>query len=52
LINGRRQAISGATANDVEAFFVYTSTIVDAISRVEILKEGAASSGSDAIAGW
>jgi iron complex outermembrane receptor protein len=52
LINGRRQTISGATAND-GSVFVDTSTIpVDAIARVEILKEGAASIyGSDAIAG-
>lgn len=52
LINGRRQTISGATSND-GSVFVDTSTIpVDAIQRVEILKEGAASTyGSDAIAG-
>jgi len=52
LINGRRQTISGGLAND-GSVYVDTSTIpVDALERVEILKEGAASTyGSDAIAG-
>ncbi|WP_299594649.1 TonB-dependent receptor [uncultured Microbulbifer sp.] len=52
LINGRRQTISGALSND-GSVFVDTSTIpVDAIERVEVLKEGAASAyGSDAVAG-
>lgn len=52
LINGRRQAISGALTND-GSVFVDTSTIPsEALERVEILKEGAASTyGSDAIAG-
>lgn len=52
LINGRRQTHSGALAND-GSVFVDTSTIpVNALERVEVLKEGAASAyGSDAIAG-
>ncbi len=52
LINGRRQTVSGAITND-GSVFVDTSTIpVDALERVEVLKEGAASTyGSDAIAG-
>lgn len=52
LINGRRQTISGALSND-GSVFVDTSTIpIEALDRVEILKEGAASTyGSDAIAG-
>lgn len=52
LINGRRQTISGALPND-GSVFVDTSTIpIDALERVEILKEGASSTyGSDAIAG-
>ncbi|MCV6626308.1 MAG: TonB-dependent receptor [Cellvibrionaceae bacterium] len=52
LINGRRQTISGALAND-GSVFVDTSTIpAEALERVEVLKEGAASTyGSDAIAG-
>jgi len=52
LINGRRQTISGALPND-GSVFVDTSTItVDSIQRIEVLKEGAASTyGSDAIAG-
>lgn len=52
LINGRRQTFSGAQTND-GSVFVDTSTIpVEALERVEVLKEGAASTyGSDAIAG-
>lgn len=52
LVNGRRQTISGSLTND-GSVFVDTSTIpAMAIERVEILKEGAASTyGSDAIAG-
>jgi len=52
LINGRRQTISGALTND-GSVFVDTATIpANALERVEILKEGAASTyGSDAIAG-
>lgn len=52
LINGRRQTISGALTND-GSVFVDTSTIpIDALERVEVLKEGASSTyGSDAIAG-
>jgi len=52
LINGRRQTISGSLTND-GSVFVDTSTIpAEALERVEVLKEGAASTyGSDAIAG-
>ena len=52
LINGKRQTISGARAND-GSVFVDTSTIpMVAIERIEILKEGAATTyGSDAVAG-
>ena len=52
LIDGRRQTVTGATAND-GSVFVNTSTIpLIAIERVEVLKEGAASIyGSDAVAG-
>ncbi len=52
LIDGKRQTLAGATAND-GSVFVDTSTIpVIALERVEILKEGAASIyGSDAVAG-
>ncbi len=52
LVNGRRQTISGALANDGSVFVDTSSIPVDALERVEILKEGAASTyGSDAIAG-
>lgn len=52
LINGRRQTISGALANDGSVFVDTSSIPVDALERVEVLKEGAASTyGSDAIAG-
>ena len=52
LIDGRRQAVAGVTAND-GSVFVNTSIIpLIAIERVEVLKEGAASVyGSDAVAG-
>lgn len=52
LVNGKRQTIVAATAND-GSVFVDTSTIpMAALERVEILKEGAtATYGSDAIAG-
>jgi len=52
LIDGRRQTVTGATAND-GSVFVNTSAIpLIAIQRVEVLKEGAASIyGSDAVAG-
>ena len=52
LINGRRQTITAARAND-GSVFVDTSTIpVAALERIEILKEGATSAyGSDAVAG-
>ena len=52
LINGRRQTVTGATAND-GSVFVNTSIIpLIALERVEVLKEGAASIyGSDAVAG-
>ena len=43
LIDGRRQTVAGATAND-GSVFVNTSIIpLIAIERVEVLKEGAAS---------
>ena len=52
LLDGRRQTVAGATAND-GSVFVNTSIIpLIAIERVEVLKEGAASVyGSDAVAG-
>ncbi len=52
LINGKRQTIAAARAND-GSVFVDTSTIpVVALDRIEILKEGATSAyGSDAVAG-
>lgn len=52
LVNGKRQTIVAATAND-GSVFVDTSTIpMAALERVEILKEGAtATYGSDAVAG-
>ena len=52
LINGRRQTISGAAANDGSVFVDTSSIPLIALERVEVLKEGAASTyGSDAIAG-
>ena len=52
LVNGRRNTLAAATAND-GASFVDTSMIpAIAVERVEVLKEGAASVyGSDAVAG-
>ena len=52
LFDGRRQTVTGSTAND-GSVFVNTSAIpVIALERVEVLKEGAASVyGSDAVAG-
>ena len=52
LIDGKRQTLAGATAND-GSVFVDTAVIPTiALDRVEVLKEGAASIyGSDAIAG-
>jgi iron complex outermembrane receptor protein len=52
LINGKRQTLAAARAND-GSVFVDTSTVpVAALERIEILKEGATSAyGSDAIAG-
>jgi iron complex outermembrane receptor protein len=51
LVNGRRQTISGALANDGSVFVDTSSIPVNALERVEVLKEGAASTyGSDAIA--
>merc|ERR1712185_76 len=52
LFNGRRQTVSGALANDGSVFVDTSSIPINAIERVEVLKEGAASTyGSDAIAG-
>ena len=52
LVNGRRNTLAAATANDGSSF-VDTSMIPSiAVQRVEVLKEGAASIyGSDAVAG-
>ena len=52
LFDGKRQTVTGSTAND-GSVFVNTSAIpVIALERVEVLKEGAASVyGSDAVAG-
>ena len=52
LFDGKRQTVTGSTAND-GSVFVNTSAIpVIALDRVEVLKEGAASVyGSDAVAG-
>ena len=52
LVNGKRQTIAAAVAND-GSVFVDTATIpMAALERVEILKEGAtATYGSDAVAG-
>lgn len=52
LINGKRQTISGALTNDGSVFVDTSHIPVDAIERIEVLKEGAASVyGSDAVAG-
>ena len=52
LFDGRRQTVTGTTAND-GSVFVNTSAIpLIALDRVEVLKEGAASVyGSDAVSG-
>jgi iron complex outermembrane receptor protein len=52
LIDGRRQTVTGATANDGSVFVNTSSIPTIALERVEVLKEGAASIyGSDAVAG-
>lgn len=52
LINGKRQVLSGAKAQDGSVFVDTSSIPAIALKRVEVLKEGAAASyGSDAIAG-
>lgn len=52
LINGKRQTLSGAKAQDGSVFVDTASIPAIAIERVEVLKEGAAASyGSDAVAG-
>ena len=52
LINGRRQTISGALANDGSVFVDTSSIPISALERVEVLKEGATTTyGSDAVAG-
>ena len=43
LINGRRQTISGALANDGSVFVDTSSIPIEALQRVEVLKEGATS---------
>ena len=52
LVNGRRNTLAAATANDGSSFVDTSMIPAIAISRVEVLKEGAASIyGSDAVAG-
>jgi iron complex outermembrane receptor protein len=52
LIDGRRQTVTGATANDGSVFVNTNAIPVVALERVEVLKEGAAAVyGSDAVAG-
>lgn len=52
LINGKRQTISGAKAQDGSVFVDTASIPAIAIERLEVLKEGAAAAyGSDAVAG-
>ena len=52
LVDGRRQTLTGATANDGSVFVNTNSIPVVALERVEVLKEGAAAVyGSDAVAG-
>lgn len=52
LINGKRQTISGAKAQDGSVFVDTASIPAIAIKRMDILKEGAAATyGSDAVAG-
>lgn len=52
LINGKRQTLSGAKAQDGSVFVDTASIPAIAIERLEVLKEGAAAAyGSDAVAG-
>ncbi len=52
LINGKRQTISGAKAQDGSVFVDTSSIPAIALDRLEVLKEGAAAAyGSDAVAG-
>ena len=52
LINGKRQTLAAAVANDGSVFVDINTVPFAALERVEILKEGAtATYGSDAIAG-
>lgn len=52
LVNGRRNTLAAATANDGSSFVDTSMIPSSALQRVEILKEGAASIyGSDAVAG-
>ena len=52
LFDGRRQTVTGTTANDGSVFVNTSALPVIALDRVEVLKEGAASVyGSDAVAG-
>jgi len=52
LVNGRRNTLAASTANDGSSFVDTSMFPVSALQRVEVLKEGAASTyGSDAVAG-
>lgn len=52
LVNGRRNTLAAATANDGSSFVDTSMIPAIAVERVEVLKEGAASVyGSDAVAG-
>ncbi len=52
LVDGRRQVISGTTANDGSSFVDINTIPLGLVERVEVLKEGAAATyGSDAVAG-
>lgn len=52
LINGKRQTISGAKAQDGSTFVDTASIPAIAVERIDVLKEGAAAAyGSDAVAG-
>lgn len=52
LVNGRRNTLAAATANDGSTFVDTSMIPTSALQRVEVLKEGAASVyGSDAVAG-
>lgn len=52
LVNGRRNTLAAATANDGSSFVDTSMIPAVAVQRVEVLKEGAASIyGSDAVAG-